>query len=203
MNYIITLAFVLLLSSSVSAQQAPRVQQSPVQAISKKAEINEEKAKEVAAVQDTYKAGLKAVMASNELNDEAKRQKIDELITEKNQKLSQILSSEELNKLLPASERIKTDPAFAKQFAEQQESYKKKAALQKNDKPAPRPAISSPEQIERLYASQIKRVKADPNLSAEAKALKIKYLTKEKEAKLAQQRVEREKKSTSPVTAPK
>ena len=64
-----------------------------------------EKAQKVQDIMEAYKAEMKAVEKDATLNPEAKRAKFKQLIEDKNRKLEAFLSAEELDKLVPMTER--------------------------------------------------------------------------------------------------
>ncbi|TKC60289.1 hypothetical protein FBD94_15400 [Pedobacter hiemivivus] len=63
------------------------------------------KAQQVAEIQDSYKAALKLVVSDTGLNIVAKRARISTLIDSKNLKLQKVLSPEQLDKVIPTTER--------------------------------------------------------------------------------------------------
>ena len=67
--------------------------------------IDSAKAVKVADIQDTYKAGMKKVVADQSLSQEARSAKIKALMEEKNQKLRAILSPTQQEKIIPTTER--------------------------------------------------------------------------------------------------
>lgn len=73
-------------------------------------QVDSAKADQVAQVQDTYKANLKAVMADTSLSVEGRRAKIKALIDGKNQQLKGLLTPAQQEKMIPTTERIPSKP---------------------------------------------------------------------------------------------
>lgn len=70
--------------------------------------VNQEVAEDIIAIQETFKAGVKHVMAESG-SEALKREKIDELIAEKLKKLKILLNPIQLEKIVPTTERNRTD----------------------------------------------------------------------------------------------
>jgi hypothetical protein len=64
-------------------------------------------AEKVAGVMDTYKESAKKIDTEKMLSDEQKRPKFDVLDKDKNKQLGAILTKEQFEKFVPASERKK------------------------------------------------------------------------------------------------
>lgn len=75
--------------------------------LSKQINITDSLAAQVENIMATYKASASKVMESKKLNPEEMRIKIDALIEEKNVKLKKNLTEEQLDKLLPTTEKKK------------------------------------------------------------------------------------------------
>ena len=104
MKSITVISLLVLICSSVYSQSAKPIRETEIQRIGRKAGIDENKAKLVLEVQAAYKEALRITMLRNDLSDAEKRMKIDQLIVEKNEKLSHFLTPGELSKLLPSTE---------------------------------------------------------------------------------------------------
>lgn len=72
-------------------------------------QIDSAKADQISIAQDSYKEGLKAVMADTTLNDGARRIRIQQLMEVKNQRLRLLLNAEQQKKLIPSTERRSKD----------------------------------------------------------------------------------------------
>lgn len=64
------------------------------------------KAAQVAAVQDAYKASLQIIERDSSLNDETRRDRVRQLMLERNGKLRDILSTEQQSKVIPSTELL-------------------------------------------------------------------------------------------------
>jgi len=105
---IISLLFVSLLSTNKSyAQQQDSLKQKKINYLTKVLSTDQQTAKQVASIMDSYKEDVKKVVSDATLSPETRRIKIDELITEKNKKLGRMLSTSQLEKIIPTTERKK------------------------------------------------------------------------------------------------
>ncbi|RKR84507.1 hypothetical protein BDD43_4746 [Mucilaginibacter gracilis] len=69
--------------------------------------VDSVKAAQIAAIQDSYKAGMKQVINNGSLNETQKHRAIDSLVIKKNNSLSAILTLEQQEKIIPSTERQK------------------------------------------------------------------------------------------------
>lgn len=69
-------------------------------------QVDSVKAAQVAKVQDDYKLALKTVLADSAQTQLVKRERIKALIDAKNQKLKQLLTPAQQEKIIPTTERI-------------------------------------------------------------------------------------------------
>jgi len=105
---LISLLFVSLLSTNKSyAQQQDSLKQKKINYLTKVLSTDQQTAKQVASIMDSYKEDVKKVVSDATLSPETRRIKIDELITEKNKKLGRMLSTSQLEKIIPTTERKK------------------------------------------------------------------------------------------------
>jgi len=105
---LISLLFVSLLSTNKSyAQQQDSLKQKKINYLTKVLSTDQQTAKQVASIMDSYKEDVKKVVSDATLSPETRRIKIDELITEKNKKLGLMLSTSQLEKIIPTTERKK------------------------------------------------------------------------------------------------
>ena len=109
---------ILLSSESVQAQARPdsvvrkpravNVQQQKQQQRSyyrRALKVDSLKAEQVGRIQDEYKAGMKAVIEDQRLNQQARQARMKALVEEKNRKLSAILTPEQQSRIIPSTER--------------------------------------------------------------------------------------------------
>ena len=86
-----------------------------------------------------------------------------------------------MNKLLPGTERLKTDSAYARQFAARQE---------KNRKPGKKAISLAPkkgvEALHLAYAQSVRTIHADKTLTQEGRRIKLEQLNKEQNQKLTE-----------------
>jgi hypothetical protein len=108
---LISLFFISILSiSDANAQNKDSLDQKQIKFYSKLLTVGQDTAKQVVTIMDTYKEGVKKVVADATLTEEMKRVKIDGLIDEKNKKLGLLLSPSKQGKIIPSTERKNTKP---------------------------------------------------------------------------------------------
>jgi len=106
--FLIALFFVSILSYSNSyAQQQDSLKQKQIKFYSRVLSSSQDTARQVATIMDTYKEGVKKVVADATLTEEVRRAKIDGLIEEKNKKFALLLSPAQQAKIIPTTERKK------------------------------------------------------------------------------------------------
>ncbi len=105
---IITVAF--LLANNVSKAQQPTVMNTRQMHAYYKTLLNTDsvKAEQVLTIMLTYKTSLKQVVANQSLNEESKISQMKALIAEKNKQLGGILTTQQLEKIIPTTERVAT-----------------------------------------------------------------------------------------------
>jgi len=103
---IISLLFVSLLPTNKSyAQQQDSLKQKKINYLTKVLSTDQQTAKQVASIMDTYKVNVKQVITDATLSEDARRVKINGLIEEKNKKLALFLSPTQQAKIIPTTER--------------------------------------------------------------------------------------------------
>jgi len=103
---IISLLFVSLLPTNKSyAQQQDSLKQKKINYLTKVLSTDQQTAKQVASIMDTYKVSVKQVITDATLSEDARRVKINGLIEEKNKKLALFLSPTQQAKIIPTTER--------------------------------------------------------------------------------------------------
>ena len=108
---LISLLFVSFLSiSDAYAQKADSLKQKQIKFYSKALNVGQDTAKLVSNIMDTYKEGVKKIVADATLTEDVKRVKIDDLIDEKNKKLGLLLNPSQQDKIIPTTERKKNKP---------------------------------------------------------------------------------------------
>ncbi|PWG81602.1 hypothetical protein [Pararcticibacter amylolyticus] len=107
---VIVLFVLILTGKEVSAQKADSVKKEMVSYYSRTLSLSEDQARQVAEVHGNYKKAVNAVLSEPGLSEEQKRVKIDILIEEKNKKLSSLLTTEQMNKVVPSTELRKSKP---------------------------------------------------------------------------------------------
>lgn len=108
-KYLLSMLFATCVFSvqSTWTQQPDTVKQAHIKHISKELAVDEKTAGQVVSIMDQYKQNAKAVAIDKNLSEEDRRNKINELIGEKNGKLKKILNMQQLKKIIPTSEKIK------------------------------------------------------------------------------------------------
>ncbi|MDP4240346.1 MAG: hypothetical protein Q8904_12840 [Bacteroidota bacterium] len=102
-------AFMLTMGTAY-AQQQDSLKQKQIKFYSRVLTVGQETATQVASIMDTYKEGVKKVVADATLTEDARRAKIDELIDEKNKKFELLLTPAQQAKIIPTTERKKNKP---------------------------------------------------------------------------------------------
>jgi len=103
---LISLLFVSALSvNNTYAQKQDSLKQKQIKFYSSVLSAGQDTAKQVATIMDTYKEGVKKVIADVTLSEETRRVKIDELINEKNKKFELLLTPAQQAKIIPTTER--------------------------------------------------------------------------------------------------
>lgn len=98
------LVFGVLFLSKTSAQESVSSRKQQTEYLKNQLAITPQVAGKVDSILLSYKEGINKVSAETNLDEKAKRVKIDQLIDEKNRKLSAILSREQLRKIVPTTE---------------------------------------------------------------------------------------------------
>ena len=106
MKYTFTILFLLSIVCA-KAQQTDSLIKANAKYLSKELAISESTANQVAAVMDNYKQNAKKAINDNALKPEALKAKINLLIEEKNNQLSLLLNEQQLQKIIPTTERPK------------------------------------------------------------------------------------------------
>jgi hypothetical protein len=105
--YLFALFLILSISNRASAQEADSVKQHRITYLRKELGVPQAKATEVAQIIDNYKLKAKALSNNTSLTEEDKRFKFQELIDAKNASLTKILTEQQLQKIVPSTERKK------------------------------------------------------------------------------------------------
>jgi len=69
-------------------------------------QIDSARAAQVSQIQENYKSGVYLVVADTSLSEAVRRARINAIMEVKNQKLRQILSQAQQEKIIPSSERV-------------------------------------------------------------------------------------------------
>ena len=107
-TYILLISVLLVSLLSVNnsyAQHQDSLKQKQIKFYSRVLSASQDTARQVATIMDTYKEGVKKVVADITLTEEVRRVKIDGLIAEKNKKLALLLSPSQQAKIIPTTER--------------------------------------------------------------------------------------------------
>ena len=103
------LLFLILIGSMWSvnthAQQADSLKQVHINYLSKTLSVSQSKAQQVVSILDQYKQEAKAAVNNKSLKDDERKVKLDQLIDEKNSKLKKILTEQQLQKIVPSTEK--------------------------------------------------------------------------------------------------
>lgn len=97
---------ITLLTVQAYSQQTDSLKKTQVNYLSKELAVPEATAAKVAAIMNTYKENAKKVIDKKLGTLEAQAQ-LNQLIEEKNKQLALLLTEQQLNKIVPTSERIK------------------------------------------------------------------------------------------------
>lgn len=98
---------ILFACCNLYAQEPDSLKQAHVKYLTKELSVTDAKARQVAAIMDDYKTKAKILEADTRLNQDKLRIKFDALIADKNTKLEKLLTEEQLQKIVPISERTK------------------------------------------------------------------------------------------------
>ncbi len=107
MKKTLTFTFAILLTGLLAQAQTESPNTTQKTYLSKQLNITDSLSTEVESIMATYKADAGKVAESKKLSPQEMRAKIDVLIDEKNAKLKKILTDEQLDKLLPTTEKVK------------------------------------------------------------------------------------------------
>ncbi|WP_017256995.1 hypothetical protein [Pedobacter arcticus] len=107
MKKILITTLTIMLTGLFAKAQTEGPKQSQKLELSKQLNITNAVAIQVEAIMADYKTNASKVAESKKLAPQEMRTKIDVLIEEKNNKLKKLLTQEQLNKLLPTTERTK------------------------------------------------------------------------------------------------
>ncbi|MFC5283645.1 hypothetical protein [Pedobacter alpinus] len=107
MKKIIILSMAIVFIATFAQAQTDSLKNKQNSYLSKQLNITDSLAKQVESIMATYKTDAGKLMDSKKLDPTEMRAKMDALIVEKNLKLKKILTAEQLNKLLPTTEKKK------------------------------------------------------------------------------------------------
>lgn len=107
MRKIIILMLALVLTCFFAQAQTDSLKNKQTSYLSKQLNITNALAIEVESIMASYKTSANKIIDNKKLDPEEIRTKIDILIEEKNIKLKKILTQEQLDKLLPTTEKRK------------------------------------------------------------------------------------------------
>jgi hypothetical protein len=107
---LLLISFLSINGSYAQKQQQDSLNQKRITFYSKVLAAGQDTAARVVAIMDTYKEGVKKVVADATLSEANRRVGIDALIAEKNKKLARLLTPAQLDKIIPTTERKKTQP---------------------------------------------------------------------------------------------
>lgn len=96
-----------LFGTHAYSQQADSLKQARIKYISKDLTVTDSTAEKVIVILDQYKEAAKQLINDKNLTEDIRRVKFDMLIDEKNNKLQKILTEQQLQKMVPSSERRK------------------------------------------------------------------------------------------------
>jgi hypothetical protein len=94
-----------LLGNLAYCQKADSGNQAQIEYISKKLSIPDEKAGQVVLILDQYKTKAKNTINDKALSEAERRAKLDLLIAEKNISLTKLLTPQQLQKIIPSTEK--------------------------------------------------------------------------------------------------
>jgi hypothetical protein len=108
MKSLYILLFTVMSTSLVFGQQADSIKkQRQIQSYKQRLGLPDDKAKKVVAVHEQYKLALKKITDDQNLSELEKRKSAEQLMAEKNNKLSALLTTGQLDAVVPTSERQK------------------------------------------------------------------------------------------------
>jgi hypothetical protein len=100
-----------LLGNLAYCQKADSEKQAQIEYIAKDLSISNEKAGQVVLILDQYKAKAKSIINDKALPEAERRVKFDLAIDEKNISLTKLLTLQQLQKIIPSTEKRKDKPA--------------------------------------------------------------------------------------------
>lgn len=100
-----TTVFAVMLTATFAPAQT--IKNDQIKYLSKQINVSDSLASIVESIMATYKVSVSKIMESKNLNPDEMRIKIDALIEERKFKLKKILTEEQLDKLLPTTEKKK------------------------------------------------------------------------------------------------
>ena len=92
-------------SVNTNAQQADSLKQAHINYLSKSLSVSQSKAQQVVSILGEYKDNAKKVISNKNLTQDALRVKLNRLIDDKNSSLEKILTEQQLQKIVPSTEK--------------------------------------------------------------------------------------------------
>jgi archaellum component FlaF (FlaF/FlaG flagellin family) len=171
---------ILFTAANAKAQNVDSIKQKRTQWVSQKLHVDEIKAGQVAVINDNYKQSVKNVISDGGLSEKQKRSKIDVLIAEKNRQLNAILTREQLNKIVPTSERKN---AFSQK---ELDSLKKEKQIQfmSNLLSVDQKKAALIIDIQEQKLTNVKRIMNNPSISEQNKRIQITQFNAEQYTRL-------------------
>lgn len=92
-------------SANLNAQQADSLKLAHIDYLGKTLSVSQSKAKAVFSILDDYKVSAMKVISDASLTENTRREKLNQLIDDRNSKLKKELTEQQLQKIVPSHER--------------------------------------------------------------------------------------------------
>lgn len=187
MKSIYLLLFTAMVTGAVYGQQADSVKkQQQIQSYKQRLGLPEDKAKKVNAVHEQYKSALKKITDNSNLSEQEKRKAAEQLMAEKNNKLDALLTSSQLDIIVPTSERKPTNQKRTKvQIATRKDSVQLGDDMSKT-LVIPKDKARQVMFVQLSYKEHSKQLLADSSLTEGVKRTRLTQLIRERNQKLSQ-----------------
>ncbi|MBC7912797.1 MAG: hypothetical protein H7Y07_01625 [Pyrinomonadaceae bacterium] len=165
------------------AQHPDSLKQYRLQYLAKQLGVSMDKAKQVASIQEQYKQDFKILLSKQNLKG-AQSEQFQNLVLNKYKRLSVVLTTSQLTKLLSKTELQQVDPIYRKQFELSQNELKNRriAQIDSSDKNSLEAKSSL---VFRKYAQLINQTDKDPSLTVIERNKKIKTLIEARNQSIA------------------
>lgn len=187
MQKIFITALLLMAAIAVSAQNADSIKkQKQIKYYQQKLRLSNDQAGQVSTVHEQYKSALKAITDNPNLSETEKRKAAEQLMAEKNRKLSGLLSPEQLDAVVPISERKAVNQKRKKaQIVTRKDSTKLGESIRQS-LVIPKDKARQVMFVQLSYKEHSRQLLADSSLSEAVKRTRLNQLIRERNQKLNQ-----------------